>query len=104
MVTFLRSGNPICPSFWTRIQQRNGRRFALATLLFSAFILSGCVAKVSSKSTSDSTGTTGTLTASSQSVTFGAVPVGQTASTSISAINEGSAAVVISQASVSGQS
>jgi hypothetical protein len=103
MVTFLRLSDSFCPSFWTRIQQRNLRRLVQATLIFSAFILfTGCTANVSNSG--NTTNSTGTLTASSQSVAFGSVPVGQTASTSFSVVNEGSTAVSISQMSVSGQS
>ncbi len=44
------------------------------------------------------------LTASPNSVTFGSLSIGQTASSSVSLVNQGSAAVQITQANVAGQS
>jgi hypothetical protein len=68
----------------------------------ATIILSGCTASLSSNS-SGSNGATG-LVASSTSVTFGSVAVGQTASLSLTLTNQGTTAVKISQVSVSGQS
>ncbi|MGO8756760.1 MAG: choice-of-anchor D domain-containing protein [Terracidiphilus sp.] len=46
---------------------------------------------------------TGSLSATTTTINFGGVPVGQTASTTVSLVNEGSAAVGVSQITVAGQ-
>jgi len=46
---------------------------------------------------------TGTLVASPSTVTFGSVPIGQTAGTTVSLLNQGSAPVQIAQVNLSGQ-
>jgi hypothetical protein len=93
-----------------RITRRCGARAVLSALwttgltmaFLATIILSGCTASLSSNS-SGSNGATG-LVASSTSVTFGSVAVGQTASLSLTLTNQGTTAVKISQVSVSGQS
>ena len=60
--------------------------------------LSGCVAPLVNRAS------TGALIASPNAVSFGAVPLGQTASTPVSLLNGSSAPVQITQLSLSGQS
>ncbi len=79
------------------------RRIGLFVMLLSSLALSGCGGSIALKSTA-SDPATGTLTASSGTVNFGAVAVGQTASTSVTLVNQGSAAVEISQLNMTGQS
>ncbi|MFZ1939924.1 MAG: beta strand repeat-containing protein, partial [Terracidiphilus sp.] len=72
-------------------------------LLVCSLVLSGCTSNVASIASSNPS-VTGTLTASSASVTFGSVQIGQSASTIITVTNEGSAPVLVSQMTVSGSS
>jgi hypothetical protein len=78
-------------------------RIGLIVMLLSSLALSGCGGSIALKNTA-SDPVTGTLTASSGTVNFGAVAVGQTASTSVTLVNQGSAAVQISQLNTTGQS
>src|SRR5580692_8654218 len=102
MVTNMRLCDSFCPIFRERIGKVS-RQAGLLAAVSSVIFLSGCVSSLSSLGKSGGTAV-GALSASTSSVTFGAVPVGQTASTSVSVVNQGSASVVISQVSVSGQS
>src|ERR1700679_4138882 len=75
-------------------------KFSLIGLLtfFSGLDLSGCGGTLAATNTA-----LGTLAISSSTVDFGQVAVGKTVSTSITASNQGSAAIEISQLSLSGQ-
>jgi hypothetical protein len=75
----------------------------LLGLVVCSILLNGCTSKVGSIASSNAA-VTGTLTASTQAVTFGSVTVGQSASTNITVTNEGSAPVLVSTMGVTGQS
>ncbi len=70
---------------------------------FCSLALSGCGGSIALKNTGLGAAT-GTLIASTSTVDFGPVAVGQTASTSVTLVNQGSAPVEISQLNVTGQS
>jgi hypothetical protein len=80
--------------------------FFLSATLLSASILTGCVGVTTSKgnfSTTDSTSTASSaLSASPAAVDFGNVPVGATINQSLTISNSSTAAVTISQVSISG--
>ena len=72
-------------------------------ILFSSgapFLLSGCLGG----QIIGANASTGSLRVSPNSVSFGSVPLGTTTSTSVSLVNQGSAAVQVSQVSLAGQS
>ena len=99
MITFVlhirRSGAPGC--------QFNLRHIGLFVALLATIGLSGCTGSVATN-TAGSNGSTGTLVASSTSVNFGSVAVGNTASLTVTLTNQGTTAVKISQLAVTGQS
>src|ERR1700733_8573724 len=99
MVTLARLCNVLRPPFRASKESQQ-LQISLLGLVVCALVLSGCTSKVGSVSSS-SPAVTGTLTASTQSVTFGSVPVGQSASTNITVTNDGSAPVIVSQVAVS---
>ena len=82
-----------------QIHRRNGWCTALLVILCCSvlLVLSGCGGVLVNAVNS------GALKASPNSVSFGAVSVGQTASTAISLVNGGSAPVEITQLNVTGQ-
>jgi len=95
------------PNIESRAARRAHRKYfellALVAVLAAAVGLSSC-AGYTTNAASGSTGHTGsgTLSASSTSLSFGNVAVGSTGSLSLTVTNTGSAAVNISQASISG--
>ncbi len=74
----------------------------LALLFCFALAISGCSG--GEANLNSSAADSGSLQSSPTSITFGALPFGQTASSSVSLVNQGSVAVLVSQISVSGQS
>ena len=88
---------------FTRPFRRNLFRLLLLSSVMSSMlaVLSGCGG--ASIRTPVSAASTGTLQASSSNVSFGSVSVGQTANSSVSLVNQGSAPVQISQITLSGQ-
>jgi len=74
----------------------------LALALVSALSLSGCIGLTSAGTPPTSGSPTGTLAASATSVSFGSVPVGSSAVQSLTLNNAGTAAVMITQTTISG--
>src|SRR5208282_94216 len=93
MITFVRLCNLFRPTFWAHSKQRKQLEVGLAVLL-SCILFNGCTASVGSSS-SKTQDLTGTLSASTALVAFGSVSVGQSASATVSVVNQGSAAVTI---------
>src|ERR1039457_1452381 len=85
-----------------RVQSRRLNRWCTTLLIVSScclpFALSSCGGSIIANGAS-----AGTLIASPNAVTFGSVPIGQMASTTVSLLNEGSAPVQIAQLNLSGQ-
>ena len=85
-----------------RVQSRRLNRWCTTLLIVSScclpFALSSCGGSIIANGAS-----AGTLIASPNAVTFGSVPIGQMASTTVSLLNEGSAPVQIVQLKLSGQ-
>ena len=75
--------------------------FVLLTSVSLLLMLSGCTHSINSSGTSSSS--LGSLEVSPGAVTFGSVPVGQSASSGVSLINQGSAAIQILSVSITGQ-
>lgn len=87
--------------------RKRARQLSLAlvgilALLSCSLVLSGCGGSIASNSVASTS--SGTLTPSSNTVAFGSVAVGQSASIGVTLTNQSSTAVKISQLSVSGQS
>ncbi|MGB7264210.1 MAG: choice-of-anchor D domain-containing protein [Terracidiphilus sp.] len=99
MVTFVHTASLLK----ARIKHLFLGRIGLLTIISSGLVLSGCAGSIATKSTGTSA-STGTLVASSNSVAFGAVAVGQTAKLSVTLTNESSAPINVTQLNVSGQS
>jgi hypothetical protein len=103
MVTLASFCNSLRPPFRASVRELRLRGTALLALLLGGLFLSGCTSGLATLGASKTT-EPGTLAASTNTVAFGSIPVGQSASTNITVVNQGSAPVVISQMSVSGQS
>ncbi len=90
------------PGFRIGIRRWNAV-FVVPVLCCSPIWLAGCGGVALNAVGSAKTVTTGVLVASSSAIGFGAVPIGQTANSTVSLSNNGSAAVRISQLAVTGQ-
>ena len=79
-------------------------RVGLLILLACSIVLCGCSGSFVVKNVVADAATTGTLVAQTSNVAFGSVAVGQTASTSVTFSNQGTAPVEITQLNITGQS
>jgi hypothetical protein len=99
MITFVRHTCRCGARDWQFIL----RHHELIVALLAVIGLSGCTGSLATNTTGTN-GSTGTLVASSTSVDFGSVAVGNTASMTVTLTNQGTTAVKISQMTVTGQS
>lgn len=83
------------------MEQRRILPFAALSL---ALVIGGCTSSQPAGKETTSQQLTGTLAVSSQTVAFGSVAVGQSASANVTVTNQGSAPVSISQVTITGQS
>lgn len=83
----------------TKSPQPASNQVGLLALLICSLALSGCGAAIAGVNQGS-----GSLQASPAAVTFGSVPVGQTASSNLSLANQSSTAIQVTQMAVSGQS